>query len=193
MKLIKLNTMSPNFKKIISLILMIQTVSIYSQNEFEEEFKEFMATQYEQDKLTDYDNLSKMNIPFTKLGFSDVNYIPALVNGFYDYFVFDTGCSYGLAINNNLFNKILDSKSIFVEDFIGFEGIQTAVGNYVVIKAFVLNEVIIGTPTNSMVLKNVLTAVYDSNNGPLLLGQDILNRFSSITINNKNEHYAFNK
>lgn len=69
MKLIKLNTMSPNFKKIILLILMMQTVSIYSQNEFEEEF---MATQYEQSKLTDYDGLSKINIPFTKLGFRDV-------------------------------------------------------------------------------------------------------------------------
>jgi len=56
-----------------------------------------------------------------------------------------------------------------------------------------MNEVIIGKPSKSIRLKNVMTAVYDSDEGPLLLGQDILKRFSSITIDNKNQVYQFKK
>ena len=46
-------------------------------------------------------------------------------------------------------------------------------------------------PNNSFKANNVLTVIYNSNDGPLLFGQDLINRFSSITIDNQNEVFIF--
>ena len=179
-------------KRIVVLLLFVQFS--YSQQSFEEKFKDYMASQYESNnKIQDFDDLFQLEMPFVNIAGYDLNYIPCLVNGVYDYFVLDTGCSFGIAINNKLFKKILNTGEVLYEDYIGNAKMMTAVGDYSVVKIIVMNEVIIGKPSKSIRLKNVMTAVYDSDGGPLLLGQDILKRFSSITIDNKNQVYQFKK
>ena len=179
-------------KRIVLLLLFVQFS--YSQQSFEEKFKDYMTSQYESNnKIQDFDDLSQLEMPFANIAGYDLNYIPCLVNGVYDYFVLDTGCSFGIAINNKLFKKILNTGEVLYEDYIGNAKMMTAVGDYSVVKIIVMNEVIIGKPSKSIRLKNVMTAVYDSDEGPLLLGQDILKRFSSITIDNKNQVYQFKK
>ena len=179
-------------KRIVLLLLFVQFS--YSQQSFEEKFKDYMASQYESNnKIQDFNDLFQLEMPFVNIAGYDLNYIPCLVNGVYDYFVLDTGCSFGIAINNKLFKKILNTGKVLYEDYIGNAKMMTAVGDYSVIRIIIMNEVIIGKPSKSIRLKNVMTAVYDSDEGPLLLGQDILKRFSSITIDNKNQVYQFKK
>lgn len=180
-------------RKLFLLLLFIPIVS-FGQQSFEEKFKDYMASQYvSNNKIQEYDDLEQLEMPFANIVGYDLNYIPCLVNGVYDYYVLDTGCSFGIAINNKLFKKILNTEEVFYEDFLGGAKMMTAVGDYSVVRIIIMNEVIIGKPSKSIRLKNVMTAVYDSDEGPLLLGQDILKRFSSITIDNKNQVYKFKK
>ena len=123
----------------------------------------------------------------------EIDYVACLVNGVFDYFVFDTGCSSGLAINKKFLKKIIDSGQLSKNDYMGDSSMLTAVGNYETVKVFFLKEVILGTPENALRLNNVLTIVYDSDDGPLLLGQDIIKRFSSLTIDNKNKNFILVK
>tara|TARA_B100001559_G_scaffold293686_1_gene274893 strand:+ start:525 stop:1076 length:552 start_codon:yes stop_codon:yes gene_type:complete len=181
-------------KKLILLSALLIFACGFGQEFNSSKFKEFMANQYNEENIIKFRNLSNIEIPFTTFeDYTDINYVPALVNGVYDYFIFDTGCTYGLAVNSTFFDKILINSEVFEDDFIGASIVQTAVGNYQIIKVFIIGKVVIGKPNKCIELNNVLTAVYDSSEGPLLLGQDIINRFSSITIDNKNEAYNFKK
>lgn len=78
-----------------------------------------------------------------------------------------------------------------IEDYIGDMSMLTAVGNYQIVNVFVIKEVVVGDPSNALRLKNVITMVYSSETGPLLLGQDLISRFSSLTIDNKNQNFIF--
>lgn len=179
-------------KKLLFLLLFLPLVSI-SQNDFKDNIKALLADQYDQVNIKTYDELTSIRIPIISPPNIEVNFISCLVNGVYDYFVFDTGCSAGLAINKTMFNKILKTGRVSYKDYLGDSSIITAVGNYELVKVVIMDEVIIGDPKNSFKIKNVLTMVYDSEEGPLLLGQDIIKRFSSLTIDNKNEVYIFKK
>ena len=95
-------------------------------------------------------DLNTISIPSISPAQEEVKYIPCVVNGVFDYFVFDTGCYAGLAINNNLFEKILRTGNVLYEDYIGDTIITTAVGSYEVVKVVIMDEVIIGLPNNSI-------------------------------------------
>ena len=95
-------------KKLSVLFTILATLNLSSQQLNESNFKDFMAARYIDANTIKYKNLDTLKVPFTILDYNDINYVPALVNGVYDYFVFDTGCSYGLAINDTLFEKILN-------------------------------------------------------------------------------------
>ncbi len=175
------------------LLLFLVKLS-FGQEGFKERFKTYMSNQYStSEKIIDYDNLNQIKIPFTIIDDFGLNYIPCLVNGVYDYFVFDTGCSSGLVINNSMFKRIIKTKNVLYEDYLGDSSMMTATGNYSIVKVLIMKEVIIGNPSKSIRLKNVLISVYESDEGPLLVGQDILKRFSTITINNQNQYYEFKK
>ena len=135
-------------KKLSVLFTILATLNLSSQQLNESNFKDFMAARYIDANTIKYKNLDTLKVPFTILDYNDINYVPALVNGVYDYFVFDTGCSYGLAINDTLFEKILKSGEVFEEDFIGSDIIQTAVGNFEIIKVFIIEKVVVGKSRN---------------------------------------------
>jgi len=96
-----------------------------------------------------------------------------------------------LSINKTFFSKLLKTGEVLVEDYIGDTSMLTAGGNYQIVNVFVIKEVIIGSPTKPLRLKNVITMVYSSDTGPLLLGQGLISRFSSLTIDNKNQNFIF--
>ena len=148
---------------------------------------------YEESNYLEYKDLTTIEIPFVMNPNSKIQYIPCLVNGVYDYFVFDTGCSAGLTINKTFFLELLKKSEVLIDDYIGDISMLTAVGNYEIVNVFVINEVVVGDPSSAIRLKNVITMVYSSETGPLLLGQDLINRFSSLTIDNKNQNFVFKK
>ena len=85
-------------RKLFLLLLFIPLVS-FGQQSFEEKFKDYMASQYvSNNKIQEYDDLEQLEMPFANIVGYDLNYIPCLVNGVYDYYVLDTGCSFGIAI-----------------------------------------------------------------------------------------------
>jgi len=176
-------------KKLL-LFLLIPFVS-FGQDFKTDELKTFMASMYEESNYMEFQDMTTIEIPFVMDPNYEIQYIPCLVNGVYDYFVFDTGCSAGLSINKTFFSKLLKTGEVLVEDYIGDTSMLTAGGNYQIVNVFVIKEVIIGSPTKPLRLKNVITMVYSSDTGPLLLGQGLINRFSSLTIDNKNQNFIF--
>ena len=176
-------------KKLFYLFTFFTNILI-AQTGLVEEYKEFIVKQYS-NEIINLKDLNTISIPSISPAQEEVKYIPCVVNGVFDYFVFDTGCYAGLAINNNLFEKILRTGNVLYEDYIGDTIITTAVGSYEVVKVVIMDEVIIGLPNNSFKANNVLTVIYNSNDGPLLFGQDLINRFSSITIDNQNKVFVF--
>lgn len=173
----------------VSLVLIF-VICIY--NFFAQDFIN-IAKRYKKEKIVDYEKISTFKVSFVSVNDNDLAYIPCLVNGVYNYFIFDTGCTAGLAINTSLFNNILASKKVSYQDYIGDAKMITANGDFSVVKIIILNEILLGSPSNSLRLNNVLTVVYDSEDGPLLIGQDILQRFSSISIENTNRIISLNK
>jgi hypothetical protein len=178
-------------KKIIFTLTLFVYFFGFSQSDSNQELKKFMASMYEESNYLEFENMTTIEIPFVMKPNSEIKYISCLVNGIYDYFVFDTGCSAGLAINKTFFSKLLKSGEILMEDYLGDMSMLTAVGNYHIVNVFVIKEVLIGGPTRPLRLKNVITMVYSSDTGPLLLGQDLISRFSSLTIDNKNQNFIF--
>ena len=90
-------------KKLL-LFLLIPFVS-FSQDFKTDELKKFMASMYEESNYLEFEDMTTIEIPFVMNPNSEIQYIPCLVNGVYDYFVFDTGCSAGLAINKTFFQN----------------------------------------------------------------------------------------
>jgi len=76
-------------KKLL-LLLFIPFVS-FSQNKTDE-LKKFMASMYEESNYLEFQDMTTIEIPFVMDPNYEIQYIPCLVNGVYDYFVFDTGC-----------------------------------------------------------------------------------------------------
>ena len=66
-------------------------------------------------------------------------------------------------------------------------------GSIEISRVIIINEVLLGSPNGAIRLRNVLTTVSDSDEAMLLLGQDIIKRFSTVTINNKEGYINFQK
>ena len=177
-------------KTLLTLTLFVCSFG-FSQSESKKELKKFMASMYEESNYLEFEDMTTIEIPIVMDPYYEIQYIPCLVSGVYDYFVFDTGFSAGLSINKTFFSKLLKTGEVLVEDYIGDTSMLTAGGNYQIVNVFVIKEVIIGGPTRPLRLKNVITMVYSSDTGPLLLGQDLISRFSSLTIDNKNQNFIF--
>ena len=143
--------------------------------------------------ITDFSKFSKISVKFNSSVNSNVSYLPCVVNGILDYFIFDSGCDVGLHLTPKIFLKMIENKKVFYRDYIGDAVFTKADGKSDINKIIIIDEVIIGSYNNSLKLKNVLASVSNSNESILLLGQDIIKRFSSVTIDNKNKQIIFLK
>lgn len=114
-------------------------------------------------------------------------YVQVKINGISMEMIFDTGCSttsISIAEANHLYQK----GALTNEDILGEEQMSIADGSIVTGMVINLREVVID---NRIRCPNVRAHVSESSNAPLLLGNEVLDRLATITINNENETLHF--
>ncbi|TGY63856.1 retropepsin-like aspartic protease [Parabacteroides distasonis] len=144
---------------------------------------------YSDDTNLEYQDITlsdkEISIPFREE--NGVKYIQVEVNGMPLEMIFDTGCSstlLSLAEANYLYQKGKLAK----EDLLGISKSQIADGSIVENMVVNLKEIVID---DQIVCPNVTATVSNNLNAPLLLGNEILNRLATITIDNDNNKLKF--
>ena len=113
--------------------------------------------------------------------YSGVYEVPCIINGLQLKFVFDTGAS-NVSISSVEAAFMLKNGYLKEEDIRGKEYFSTATGEIREGAKLNLREIKIG----EAILKNVEASVVQNQQAPLLLGQSVLERFGTITIDNIN-------
>lgn len=113
--------------------------------------------------------------------YSGVYEVPCIINGLQLKFVFDTGAS-NVSISSVEAAFMLKNGYLKEEDVRGKEYFSTATGEIREGAKLNLREIKIG----DAILKNVEASVVQNQQAPLLLGQSVLERFGTITIDNIN-------
>ena len=113
--------------------------------------------------------------------YSGVYEVPCTINGLELKFIFDTGAS-DVTISSVEASFMLKNGYLTKDDIRGKEYFSTATGEIHEGTKINLREIKIG----DAVLKNVEASVVKNQQAPLLLGQSVLERFGTITIDNIN-------
>jgi clan AA aspartic protease (TIGR02281 family) len=113
--------------------------------------------------------------------YSGVYEVPCTINGLELKFIFDTGAS-DVTISSVEASFMLKNNFLSKDDVRGKEYFSTATGEIHEGTKINLREIKIG----DAVLKNVEASVVKNQQAPLLLGQSVLERFGTITIDNIN-------
>lgn len=132
-----------------------------------------------------YTQENKIIVPYRNE--NGVKYVAVKVNGVGFDMIFDTGCS-GALISVAEANYLYQKGKLTQEDIIGTTQSQIADGsvveNMVVnLKEVLINDQIRCTDVNAIVSSNIAS--------PLLLGNEVLDRVATITIDNENETLIF--
>lgn len=138
--------------------------------------------QEESDLFTDGDEVI---IPFREEG--GVKYVAVKINGLPCDMIFDTGCSLTL-ISLSEAATLYRKGELLEEDFIGTGRSQIADGSIVENMVVNLREIILD---DKIVCRDVTATVSNNIHAPLLLGNEVLNRLATITIDNENNHLIF--
>ena len=113
--------------------------------------------------------------------YSGVYEVPCTINGLELKFIFDTGAS-DVTISSVEASFMLKNNFLSKDDVRGKEYFSTATGEIHEGTKINLREIKIG----EAILKNVEASVVQNQQAPLLLGQSVLERFGTITIDNIN-------
>ena len=116
-----------------------------------------------------------------------VKYVAVTVNGVGLEMIFDTGCS-GALISVAEANYLYQKGKLTQDDILGTAQSQIADGSVVENMLVNLEEVVIN---DQIRCPNVKATVSANINAPLLLGNEILDRLATITIDNENETLNF--
>jgi hypothetical protein len=117
-------------------------------------------------------------VPFESSN-ANVMEVDVVINGLSRRFIFDTGAS-SISFGNDFLDLMKSNGFINDDDIIGKTKTKLANGNLV-------NALIVNIKTiafGDIKLQDVEALVIDKSNVPFLLGQNVLNQFGSITINN---------
>lgn len=106
--------------------------------------------------------------------------VPCYINGLPLKFIFDTGAS-DVTISSVEANFMLKNDYLTTKDFKGSRKYITADGSISEGAVVCIREVQVG----DVILKNIDASVVKNQKAPLLLGQSVLERFGSITIDNE--------
>jgi aspartyl protease family protein len=117
---------------------------------------------------------------------SGVRFVWIEINGLRLRFIFDTGAS-SLCISEAEATVLYRQGTLRDEDILNIEYFQDATGRVSEGMKINLREVKIADVT----LENVEALVVGNRNAPLLLGQSVLERFGSISIDNNNNTITF--
>ncbi len=133
-----------------------------------------------------YSNDSEVTIPFEEQG--GIKLIDVTVNGqFTVKMILDSGCSGTLISIAEA--KYLYQKGCFDEsDILGMSHSQIADGSIVENMVINLKELVIG---NKISCSNVTATVSSNADAPLLLGNEVLNRVPSYSVDNTNKVIKF--
>lgn len=140
-----------------------------------------------QQEVADYASTSGGDIPVHFEEHGGVKYVDVKVNGVGLQMIFDTGCSgtlISIAEARYLYNKGLLTES----DVLGTVNSQIADGSIVENLMVILREVIVD---DKIICENVKATVSSNIEAPLLLGNEILDRASSYTIDNTDKIIHF--
>ncbi len=132
-----------------------------------------------------YTSGDEVIVPFREEG--GIKYVNVSVNGVGLEMIFDTGCSstlISLAEAEYLAKKGLLTR----EDYLGNVQSYIADGSVSENMKFNLKEVVID---GKILCRDVVATVSGNNNAPLLLGNEVLNRTASYTIDNENKNIIF--
>ncbi len=133
----------------------------------------------------DISDASAVSVPFEEKG--GVKYVDVTVNGLEFKMIFDTGCS-GTLISVAEANYLYQKGRLNAEDIIGTSKSQIADGRIVENMVVNLKEVVIG---GQIECHDVEASVSESVSAPLLLGNEVLDRAASYSIDNKNKTINF--
>ena len=140
----------------------------------------------ETSKVTENTDITDIvTVPFREN--AGVKYVKVSVNGFGFEMIFDTGCS-GTLISLAEANYLYEKGYLKSEDYLGKSKSQIADGSIVENMVFNLKEVIIDEKIHCA---DVTATVSANSNAPLLLGNEVLNRVASYTIDNENKTINF--
>lgn len=126
-----------------------------------------------------------ISVPYQERG--GVKYVNVKVNGMGVEMIFDTGCS-GTLISIAEANYLYEKGLLADSDFLGYATSQIADGSIVEDMVVNLREIIIA---DQIVCHDVEATVSKNANAPLLLGNEVLDRAVSYTINNQNSTIDF--
>jgi hypothetical protein len=165
----------------------------FGQDNMLDTYNSLLVDQYKEENIVNLLDLTNLKINTLALPNNDIVLLPCVVNGILKYFVFDTGCDAGLNIPEDMFSTMIEKDKIYYEDYLGDAESIMANGSTEISRVIIIDEVLLGSPNGAIRLKNVLTTVSESDEAILLLGQDIIKRFSNVTINNKEGYINFQK
>ena len=145
---------------------------------------------YDNDNTTsvdyDYDYSGEtVSVPYRELG--GVKIVAVKINGLAVDMIFDTGCS-NATISSAEANYLYQKGWLKKEDILGTSHSQIADGSIVENCVVNLKEVIID---DKLICHNVKATVIDNAQAPLLLGNDILDRAESFTIDQSSHSILF--
>lgn len=130
---------------------------------------------------------SIIRVPYSERG--NVKVIPVKLNDVSMDMIFDTGCS-GVHISLHELQTLEKNGQFSEADCIGTSLSQIADGSVVENGLIVLRKVAIA---EDIVLTDIEASVSLNQEAPLLLGNNVLNEFSSIIIDNENKTINFKK
>lgn len=169
-------------KFILCLTIVIIFISCSGKEKRKPIYYSDFSPQEESNLFTDSDDVI---ISFREEG--GVKYVPVKINGLSCDMIFDTGCSLSL-ISLGEAATLYQKGELLDEDFVGTSCSQIADGSVMENMVVNLREIILD---NKIICRNVTATVSNSIHAPLLLGNEVLNRLATITIDNENNHLIF--
>lgn len=129
-----------------------------------------------------------INVPYTVE--NGVKYVSVKVNGLSTDMVFDTGCS--MTLISILEAEQLAKRGLLVnDDFLGTTTASIAYGSIVEDAVFNIRTLELTDGTQTIVCRNVPTQVSSNIGAPVLLGNGVLDRVASYTIDNEQRVIKF--
>ena len=131
--------------------------------------------------------LQEESVPFTDSDEVVIPFRKVKINGLACDMIFDTGCSLTL-ISLSEAAALYQKGELLEEDFKGTSRSQIADGSVVDNMVVNLREIILD---DKIICRDVTATVSNNIHAPLLLGNEVLNRLATITIDNENNHLIF--
>lgn len=136
------------------------------------------------DEFEENDNFDIMGSNIISIPFRESNgvkFLEVSINGLVCEMIFDTGCSNTL-ISIAEANYLYEKGKLSVEDILGISQDEIADGSIVENVVINLREVVVG---GKILCENVTATVSNNCQAPLLLGNEILDRASSFSVDNE--------